>query len=863
MRANPTIPCLGLASLLALSSFTTFAAPPSQDATVHYRAGLGLVERGMHDLAIPELDAFLAASPDSDDAPNARYVLAVCHAKLGRRDEALTQLDRVVAVPGFAFQPDALLLAAQCELESGRAAQAIERLDRLKSAHADRAKEPNALALRAEALVAADRLTDARDALREAIARSPASATRDRLAYLLGRSESLLGDDAAAIKALKPIRSQSPPGPYAAHAAILEARSRLALGDAGAARRTLESITPIPADLADSFAYWNAVCERREGRVDAAEARLRAAIAAAPSSPLASDMLAELASADAQLGRHDDAAAAYAELLQRHPQSPHADRAAVAMGVALARAGQSREARVALERALHDRPALADELRVAATDELVELAAAEGDWSATERFAAELLRTDEASARAAELALRLGVAQAMQSNPGARATLERCMAMKSASDAVRVAARRQLLQIARRDGREADAQRLLAELADASPDALFDLAVAQASASQHAEAAASFERFATEHGADPRAKEAQARRLLALSRAGQRDAVLAAWPRIEPLVPMLEPSLRSAVRFEAALAFAANGKSDACLRELSAIADDGDAAAFHAHALVELARREYDAGRDDDTIAALARARAALAAAPESERSALDERASYLAGASRVRKRQWPEAAAALSDFLSRFPDSSMAPTARLLSGQSLLAAGRADEAVVVLNALVATSPGDDLLEPALVAIGQAHAALGRWDESEKSFATHLDRFPESARAPQSRFAIGWAREQRGRRDAAIEAYRQVASSGAGETPARAQFQIGECLFALDRHEDAVREFLKVDVLFAQPEWQSAALFEAGRCLTALGRTDDANRQFDDLLRRFPESQWAAAARRERERTAQASSATP
>jgi TolA-binding protein len=149
----------------------------------------------------------------------------------------------------------------------------------------------------------------------------------------------------------------------------------------------------------------------------------------------------------------------------------------------------------------------------------------------------------------------------------------------------------------------------------------------------------------------------------------------------------------------------------------------------------------------------------------------------------------------------------------------------------------------------ALLKLGEASAAAQQWSRSDEAYTAFLDRFPDHALWFQARFGQGWTRENQQRHDAAIEAYREVISRHQGPTAARAQFQIGECLYAQKKRDQAVAEFLKVDVLYAYPEWSAAALYEAGRCLHDLERADEGTRQFEDLIKRFPETQWAKLAR--------------
>ena len=97
--------------------------------------------------------------------------------------------------------------------------------------------------------------------------------------------------------------------------------------------------------------------------------------------------------------------------------------------------------------------------------------------------------------------------------------------------------------------------------------------------------------------------------------------------------------------------------------------------------------------------------------------------------------------------------------------------------------------------------------------------------------------------------DAAIGAYRDVTMRHQGRTAARAQFQVGECLFAQGRFDEAVRELVKVDILYAYPQWSAAALYEAGRCFQETGNPVDARKQYEQVRRDYGDTKWAAMAR--------------
>ncbi|MCA9307705.1 MAG: tetratricopeptide repeat protein, partial [Phycisphaerales bacterium] len=173
---------------------------------------------------------------------------------------------------------------------------------------------------------------------------------------------------------------------------------------------------------------------------------------------------------------------------------------------------------------------------------------------------------------------------------------------------------------------------------------------------------------------------------------------------------------------------------------------------------------------------------------------------------------------------------------------------GRHADAIPHLRAAANEKWSRQVASSALLRLGEAHAALQQWALSEDACREFLDRFGDADLWFHARFGLGWARENQGRRAEAIEAYREVVAAHEGPTAARAQFQIGECLYADDKYDEAIRELLRVDILYAYPEWSAAALYEAGRCFEALGRSSEAREQYGQVVSRFGETSWATLA---------------
>jgi TolA-binding protein len=98
--------------------------------------------------------------------------------------------------------------------------------------------------------------------------------------------------------------------------------------------------------------------------------------------------------------------------------------------------------------------------------------------------------------------------------------------------------------------------------------------------------------------------------------------------------------------------------------------------------------------------------------------------------------------------------------------------------------------------------------------------------------------------------DDARAAYQAVIDARkGGELAARAQLMRGETYFHEKNYREAIREFLKVDILYDAPTWQAAALLEAGKVYERLAQWADAAETYDRLRSRFPNDPNVAEAK--------------
>ncbi len=147
----------------------------------------------------------------------------------------------------------------------------------------------------------------------------------------------------------------------------------------------------------------------------------------------------------------------------------------------------------------------------------------------------------------------------------------------------------------------------------------------------------------------------------------------------------------------------------------------------------------------------------------------------------------------------------------------------------------------------------QALAQLGQWPESLAAAETIARRFPDFEEQYEADYLIGRALASQAEFARAREAYSKVfrsPSGGKSETAAMAQWMIGETFFHQESYEAAIAAYLRVEILFAYPQWQAGALLQAGKCQELLGRWKEAAETYARLVRTFPDTEYTDEAKR-------------
>lgn len=877
---------LGTGDARATARAAQAAAERPQSPSVRQRLeliwGIALVRLGDDNNAASRFSAAYEIDTPGPVREQALLLLAQSLERTGNDEDAAAAYDAVLNGTEDGRTPDALLGAARIHRRAGNDALAASRLDQVLRRYPDSTSAPEAALLRGRIALESGEPDQASE-LFTFVIQSDANELRDDGVYWAARAARARGADAAAAEALGDFSRFFEDSELVPFADYERASAVWASGDAESAEPLFDAFGNNHGGHALAPDAAHALVQVRH-EIGDDEGALEAALAFAevfPDHPHGVETEFLAAESLFMLSRDTEAADAYSAWLAANSGHEREEAGRFRLGLTLARLGRFQEAEPLLIESAESgqteafyRPAL--------------LALGDGRFSAGRYADAErplLLFTDlaEQGEATADASLKLGLARMRLGRPDeAIAPLRQAAEAEGSSDR-RAHASYALGRAHAGAGDQAEASRTLESLVESGNSGRFEAfacrelgllarargdsraaevwftrAAAAGTGEVAAESALDAGRTLLATGSYTQAagRLREARRLgsgsdvapravaslvIALARDGSGDAALSLADELTER-DQVEPSVLVAMDYELARVLGASGEAERAETLFRSVIAGPDVT-LAAYARLELGAAQMDEG---DFALASSTIEPLLSDAPD----ALEEPARYRAGVCAFELGDHGRVVGLLASFYDDFPNAEVGSSADLMCGESLMALNRPSEAVEHLERAASTDAPDGIAEPALLRLGESLATLQYWDRSSEAFNAHLQRFPDSDLWFQSRFGVGWALENSGDTGGAIPQYQTVASRHRGETAARAQFQIGQCLFAENRLEEATRELLKVDILHAYPEWSAAALYEAGRCFEQLGRLAEAREQFRAVTDRFDETEWSNQAQR-------------
>jgi TolA-binding protein len=824
------------------------------------------LKAGRHSEAAESLAALERVAPRSALKSEARLLRGEALTGLNRSDEARRVFKELMVESPEPLASRAALLLATLELEHGRPEMALATLENALARFPQSSLVPSFLYRSAEAQLKLKRLEDARATFLRVAEADPRDSWADdavaRAAQLALRS----GEHAEALKLARSFLQRFPGSKLTADVRLVEGRAMLAGGRPAEAVALLEAVLGLGKEAG---AADRALARQLEpAAIAAARYDLALAYRAAGRTREADTMLSQLADSE------HDAVGADARFL---------------MGQGLVERGQFAQAIAPLQQYLQANPSgdVADHA-------LAHLATAQIGQG----------RLDEAGKTLAQLVVRFPRSKTLAP------TRERLA--EAALDRNQLELARELFSLVLGHGEHdlATDDRKNAQ-PDPATRARAQVGLGRAlwRLGKPAEAAAHFGDFLQQPANSPLAASVALERAGAQAAGGQTDAALASYREVQDRYPRSRESLQA--ELARARLLASTGRSDDAANIFAALLSRNDKQkdldglgagrdvlmAERAWALVDarktaeadavfgeilhdfpespsaadarfnLAESASQAGNHKEVVRLLSPLLAIRAGSGET--SAQVHRNEPAAGnparimplvllrlgRTQLELGDWPAAEATVGRLISEYPGAAHNREARLLLSEAVLRQDRAAAAESILSTLEIDPPASS--DPpgfaTLVRTRHVQSLVGvkRWKQALSLADALTAELPASDPAvPELDFArgralLGLARPADARR--ALQAV--IAARKGSELAAQAHLMQGETYFHESRFQEALREFLQVDILYDAPRWQAAALLEAGKVYERLAQWADAIQTYESLCSRFPKDPRVPEAR--------------
>ncbi|MDB5351485.1 MAG: Tetratricopeptide 2 repeat protein [Planctomycetota bacterium] len=841
------------------------------DAT--YALGLTQDEMKQPEQAGATFAGFLQKFPKHTLADECRVRQAEALFVQKKYAEAEALFSLAATATGFAYSDFALLRQAACLYGRGQFVEAAA-LDQSLPQKFPKSKLVGAARLAAgKSLFQADKPGPARDALAPVIREKlPEGA---EAAYWTGRAFLKEKNANQALGTLEAALAAYPDSP---------ARALLEFGRADA----LAEIPPRRAEAVASYAefarkhpgdpqaaqalYLASFTALSIDQFDVAKAHAASFATAFPSHSLLPEVRFVAAEAELRARRWPEAATLYQEFLRQWPQSPHAEEAKVRRGLALsmqkkyddvigslspelssfknkewlanayyligrARAdqGQHEPAIAAMNAALSAKPdwTQADETLLA----LAHCHRARNEMGEAVTILTKLVGSFPKSPVAASALYLLAECEAAQDKLDQALAHYREAASVASEETTASLARFGIGRILYRKSDWNGAVEALTALvqkypkSDVLPHALYARALARRKLKQDAQAIEDVKTFLASKPTGDEALDARLVLGLCQSSIGQHQAAhdtLAALAKEQPNSRQIDQ-----IRYELAFTLTELKRDKEAAEAFRQLAAASPASPLAAEGLFRVGEFHYGSSQYDDA------ARAYNEALTKSPASALKERALHKLAWCAFKREDFSAAAAAFDRQVTEVPAGALVQDGLFLAAESEFKQGK-HAAAYDRYLKIARAKPPSYHARALYRAGQCAGLLKNWSASAGHYEELLSSFPKFDRRADARYGLGLALQNQDQLAPALAAYEQVVKETDTETAAKAQFMIGECLFAQKKHEEAAAEFLKAAYGYPYEEWVGNAHFEAARCFEILEKLDQARQSYQILAEKFP-----------------------
>lgn len=233
--------------------------------------------------------------------------------------------------------------------------------------------------------------------------------------------------------------------------------------------------------------------------------------------------------------------------------------------------------------------------------------------------------------------------------------------------------------------------------------------------------------------------------------------------------------------------------------------------------------------------------------------SQLRAHALYLDGRASVLAEQWFEVGDPLNELVREFPNHSLRIPAEYWIAEALYRSADYEAAEVRYTQLAKRISNNSENWMGIIPLRQAQvlAHQNQWSRAYDVAVGISKNFPNFKRLYEADYVAGRCLAARGEFTEARASYDHVVASTVGgqtETAAMAQWMIGETYFHQQRLDEAIRAYLRVEILYDYPRWRAAALLQAGKCYELKNNEKEAVRLYSRVVKEYPSTTFTEQA---------------
>jgi len=838
------LPLLAMALAICLAGSARAARADEADDQYTVAAGHYAAQRWA--MSVDEFRKLLHDHPDNSQATKARFFLAEALIQLARYDEAQKEFEAFSASdPHGPHAAQAAFRAGEAAFLSGRHDAARAALNKFRGSYPDDKLNAYALAYLGQLALADNDAATAETMFRQSLADFPKGPTHDECRYGVAKALELKGNSTEAEKLYRQIADGADAG--LAESALL--RLGLSQSTAGRYPQAIDTLAAFEKKYAASPAISQARLEHARalyqlGQFDPARALLEP-LAGDPNAVAARYLLALVQ----QSTHHHAEALKLLDGLLPGASAEWRPRVELAQATSLIAAEQFSAAATALEGYLQSKPG--GDLALRATAQLAVCQARDKRLDAARELYKQIPREPDSANHPSELWLstthQLAEAALGAGDLAWSGQLFQSLTAKEIPPEYVVRGLSGLgwceLQANQPEKATATFDRLLEQFPDGEPAA--EAAWARGRALERLKkfdaALASYQRILDKYPASHRAAEAMLAAARLHDQLHQTDPALELYARFVAEHP--NAAQLDAAHYGWGWTMMDAGRRAEAWPHFQKLHDDYRQSRYWNDATFRLAEGAVEDKQFDKAQSLLVELRAAK---PPTD---LLPHLLYLEGELAAGRQKWDAVAAAMGQLARDFPDSDLQIPASYWIAEAAYRQGNYDEAGKRLAALADQIAGrhDKWLAMVPLRRAQVLAQQKRWSEAQAMASRIASDFPGFAQQYEADYVVGRALAAQADFEGARREYLQAIHSTTGgktETAAMAQWMLGETYFHQENYDAALREYLRVEILYAYPRWQAAALLQAGKCQEVLGRPKEAAQLYARLIKITPDTEF-------------------